>query len=192
MDVTPEHDDAPVARQAKLSFLGELSGFAVGIGAVYVAERACPQQTRALIEKLASKLGSWRRTSAAQERQLAHDIVDVAYMNVGGLVNMGTQFALRRHGQKPEAREPLAYDLGRVLSGRAGGTATALGTWALAKTLQPQLMQRSESGLGRLMGDRQRLAGLAISNGIQSVGALAGNIPAQLLYDKLIGHRQQR
>ena len=182
----PEKTD-PLRRQMGISALGELSGYAVGIGAVYAAESLCPRQTRACIEGLARKLGQSRGTSAAAQHDLAHKIVDVAVMNIGGCVNMATQFAMHRHAQPPEDRAPLLQDVGRIVSGRIAGTATAVGALALAETFQPVRMQRSTQTLSRLLGNHPRLAELALSNLVQSAGALVGNVPAQMLYDQLVG-----
>lgn len=193
---TPEDATASSAKQqTRQSILGEVTGYACGIGAVYVAEAMCPNQTRALIARLAESLGRWRGTSATVEAELARKVTDLAIMNVGGFVNMGTQFFWRRHQQSREERQPLPYELGRVMTGRIGGTITAFGTWALAETFAPRLMQAGQQRASKLMGDHAcsgQLAERAMGNLVQSVGALAGNIPAQLLYDRLLGHDKAR
>lgn len=178
--------------QLSISTLGEVTGYAIGIGAVYIAESLCPKQTRACIDGLAVKLGKSRGTSAVAQHDLAHKIVDVTVMNIGGFVNMATQFTLHRRAQNPEDRAPLAQDFGRVLTGRVAGTATAVGTLALAETFQPLRMKQSANALSRLMGNRPRLAELAVSNLVQSAGALVGNVPAQILYDDLVGTAKSR
>lgn len=187
--------ETPARRQVRTSFVGEISGFACSIGAVYVAERVCPQQTTRFIGRLAEQLGRWRGTSAAVEKALAHKVADVTLMHTGGLANMATQFIWRRRQQRPEERQPLAYDVGRVVTGRAGGTVTAISALALAETFAPKLMDQGEHGAGRLLGNRPgslRFAELALSSLVQSIGAMAGNVPAQLLYDKLLQRDRAR
>jgi hypothetical protein len=185
-------ENHPFRDQLSISTLGELSGYAVGIGAVYAAESLCPRQTRACIDGLAIRLGRSRGTSAAAQYALAHKVVDVAVMNLGGFVNMVTQFGLHRRTQPAKERAPLIQDIGRVISGRLAGTVTAVATLALAETFQPVRLARGTQGLSRLLGGRPRLAELALSNMIQSAGALVGNVPAQMLYDRLVGTGKTR
>lgn len=183
------------ATQTRRSLAGEITGYVCSIGAVYIAERACPAKTQALIASIAKHIGHGRGSSAAAEMALAKRIVDVGIMNIGGSANMLTQFAMRRHGQPKEDREALGYELGRVVTGRVGGTVTAVTALAMAETFAPRLMDFGERQGARLLRDRPwsaRFSELALSNAVQSVGALAGNIPAQLLYDRLMGRDPQR
>ena len=194
IDDIPEEPPTKAAKQLRASVLGEVTGFACAIGAVYIAERMTPHQTNQIIESIARRLGKWRGTNAEIEKKLAHKVVDVGLMNVGGVVNMATQFTLHRQQVPESEREPLSYDLGRVITGRIGGTATAIGTLALAETFAPKLMNHGTTGAGKLLGNSTksiRFAELALSNLVQSIGALAGNVPAQLLYDKVLGRDQK-
>ena len=155
------------------------------------AHHVFPKQSNDFIGKLAVKLGEWRGTSPVAQQILARQITDVTVMNIGGLANMGGQFALHRKGFDPKERSTVKSDFGRVITGRVAGTATAIGMVAIAKTLGPQAMKRSEQALSSLMGNSaksDRFVELFISNAIQSVGGIAGNVPAQLLYDKLVDH----
>ena len=192
-DTTPDSLPTETTKQVRASVVGEVTGFGCAIGAIYIAERVSPRQTAQLIESIARRLSKWRGTSVETEKQLAHKVVDVGLMNVGGMVNMGTQFAVHRAQLPQEERQPLSYDLGRVVTGRVGGTVTAISTLALAETLAPQLMSRGKMSGGKLLGNSSqniRFAELALSNLVQSIGALAGNVPAQLLYDKVLGREQ--
>jgi hypothetical protein len=186
-DITPV---TTVASQTRTSFIGESIGFACSLGAVYLTERACPELTRQANEKLAERLGTWRHTNAAKQKAMAEDVVDFAIMNVAGLVNMASQFAIRRHSQKPDERPPLGYELGRLATGRFAGTVTAAGALAFMKTNAPRLMNENTL-LGK--GPKNvRFAELALSNLVMSLGALGGNVPAQLLYDRLVGNEKTR
>lgn len=189
----PEPETTPVttvASQTRTSVIGESIGFACSIGAVYLTERAFPTLTHEITDKLAGKLGKWRHTSAAAQQTMAEDVVDFAIMNVAGLVNMATQFSIRRYSEKPEERAPLGYELGRIATGRLAGTATAAGALAFMKTNAPRLMNENTL-LGKGRG-RVRFTELALSNLVMSIGALGGNVPAQLLYDKLVGNEKTR
>jgi len=173
------------------SALGEVVGLTVSLGAVYFAHHLLPNQTRAVTHKIAEKLGHWRSTHAHEQALCARKIMDVTLMNIGGLSNMGVQFCLHRTSMKPEDRPPLALELGRLLGGRVAGTVTAIGTLALAQAHAPSTIMKSERQLSKLLGNTAttaRFSELFISDITQSVGALVGNVPAQILYDKLVGN----
>ena len=173
---------AAISHQARISVAGEMVGLAVSIGAVYAAERLAPRQLNAFTERLARALGEHRGTGSEQQLATARKIADFSIMNIGGLMNVGTQFALHRHAQPRDERAPLASDFGRVLTGRAVGTGTAGLALLMAEKYLP----------GRMLGHQSRLGELAISSLIQSAGALPGNISAQLLYDQLLGTHKSR
>ncbi len=188
----PDAAAKPLDRQTRISALGEVSGYAVGLGAVYLADYLLPKQKRGAIDWLARQLGRWHGTGGEAQQVLAGKIADVTVMNLGGLVNMGTQFTLHRHAQPSDERTPLGEELGRVLTGRVAGTATAVGALTLASTLLPGPLASVEAAAGKLLGNRPRLGALAVSNLVQSLGALMGNVPAQLLYDRLAGQEKNR
>lgn len=173
--------------QTRFSLIGEGVGFCVSMGAVYLAEFCCPNETRALTGSLAKQLGAWRGTSAVKEQELAKKIMDVTLMNIGGIANMGAQFGLHRYQTEQQELLPFGAELGRVLVGRVGGTATALGALAIAENCLPNLTNwgsRHPSAFAH--PSYARFTDLALNNLVQSAGALVGNIPAQLLYDKVV------
>ena len=116
-------------------------------------------------------------------------------MNIAGLSNMGMQFALHRTSMNPEDKPPLAHELGRLVAGRVVGTATAVSTLALAHTYTPKAMASTQHFGSKLLGNTaktDRFSELLLSNIIQSAGALVGNVPAQLLYDKVVGNTRSK
>jgi hypothetical protein len=75
------------------------------------------------------------------------------------------------------------------------GTATAVGTLAFARTYTPKAMAGGEHHLSKLLGNNAkslRFSELLLSNLVQSSGALAGNVPTQLLYDKVVGNQPNK
>jgi hypothetical protein len=179
----------PLLRQVATSALGEVAAFSIAIGAVYVTEHLFPKQTQAFVSRLAEHLGRWRGVSPETQHVLAKRILDVGVMNIGGTVNMGVQFTMRRINQKPEEKTPLLYELGRLAAGRIIGTATAFSALALMHSHASSWINKTERGLTNRLGGAARdarLSELLVSNTVQSVGAIAGNVPAQLLYDRLV------
>ena len=171
------------------SGLGELVGIAVSLGTVYFANHLLPNQTRAATQMVARILGKWRGTQAQAQEICAHKIMDVTLMNIGGLSNMVAQFALHRTSIAPDDRQPLAHEIGRLFTGRVVGTITAIGTLALTQKNAPSAMKKSEQRLSKLLGSTtasSRFSELFVSDIIQSAGAIAGNAPAQILFDKLV------
>jgi hypothetical protein len=184
---------APSTKAASTQFLhsglGEVVGIAVSLGAVYFANHLLPNQTRVATQMVARTLGKWRGTPMHQQEICARKIIDVTLMNIGGLSNMGAQFALHRTSIAPEDRPPLTHELGRLFTGRVVGTITAIGTLALTQKNAPLAMKSTEQRLSRFLGNTaasSRFSELFISDIIQSVGAVAGNAPAQILFDKLV------
>jgi len=180
-------DPKPFARQLGISAFSEMLGLGVSIGAVYGAHYAAPQQTRALIHRLAGMLGRYHGSAAEHHLASAQKIADFTLMNIGGLMNMGSQFAMHRYTQPPEERAPLAQELGRVLSGRLAGTLGAGVALVAAEHWTPRAMDRMERVAGKALGNHPRLGELGVSSLVQSVGALPGNVAVQLLYDKITG-----
>lgn len=179
----------PVARQFASSALGEIVAFSLAIGAVYVSDRLFPKQIESVVARIARSLGQWRDTSPEMQTELAKKIFDVGIMNMAGISGMAVQFGMRRAHQKPEEKTPFWYEAGRLAVGRLAGTITAIGTLALMTTRTPGLMKGMESGISKQLGTNahsDRLAELFVSNAVQTVGAIAGNAPAQLLYDRLV------
>lgn len=196
MDESTPNATAPtptsLARQTGISTLGEIAGLVVSIGAVYGAEYLAPHQTRGFIQRLARALSHHRGESIESQFVTAHKIADFAIMNVGGMVNMSTQFALHRYCQSPEERPPLGHGLGRVLAGRLVGTVTAGSALVLAECHAPQGLESVKQRMGTMLGNHRRLGELTTSSVIQSAGALPGNVAAQLLYDRLTGNDKSR
>ncbi len=184
---------APPTKAASIQFLhsglGELVGIVVSLGAVYFANHLLPNQTRAATQMVARTLGKWRGTHAHEQEICARKIMDVTLMNIGGLSNMSAQFALHRTSIAPDDRPPLAHELGRLFTGRVVGTVTAIGTLALTQKNAPSAMKKTEQHLSKCFGSTtasNRFSELLVSDIIQSVGAVAGNAPAQILFDKLV------
>lgn len=194
MDQSDQYKPATtsLANQAAISAMGEILGLAVSIGAVYGAERVAPAQTRNLIQRVAKTLSQSRGGSVESQLANAQKIADFTIMNMGGFVNMGTQFALHRYWQAPPERLSLGYEFGRVLTGRLVGTVTAGSALWLAESRVPHGMDRVERRMGSLLGNHPRLGELATSSLLQSAGALPGSIGAQLLYDRLTHAGQYR
>lgn len=187
----PEATQKAAASQLLHSALGEVVGLSVSLGAVYVANHLFPGQTRWATKKIAERLGTWRGTAPTEQLACAGKIMDVTLMNIGGLSNMATQFTLHRQAMKPEDRQPLGYDLGRLLAGRVAGTATSIGTLALTQKHMSSRMFRSERRVSDILGGgaaSDRFAELFVSDIIQSIGAMPGNVTAQLLYDHVVGN----
>ncbi len=179
----------PALLQAAQTTLGELTGFAVSIGAVYASERLCPNQVRRFTESLAKKLGEWRKLPVSSQEILAQKITDIGLMQMGGIANLGVQFSVRRSAQHEDEKQSLPYEIGRLLAGRFTGTATAMMTLAAVETKTPKLMQGGERVISRMLGHcrgSERFAELVMSNAVQTAGGMMGNAPAQLLYDKLL------
>ncbi|MEJ0010432.1 MAG: hypothetical protein WDN72_08030 [Alphaproteobacteria bacterium] len=184
-----------VRQQFKYSALGEMTGFTMALGAVYLADVACPRQTQAFVRHLGGLLGKWRGTGAEAQHLLAEKITDVALMNIGGAANVALQYGLRRHDLAPDQRRSTPYEIGRLIVGRSIGTATALGSFTLAETMMPARMRAAEIWGGKLMGGSavaEKFAGRILSDAIQSVAAVFGNIPGQVLYDKVLGRSPSR
>jgi hypothetical protein len=96
---------------------------------------------------------------------------------------------------KPEDKPPLAYELGRLITGRVVGTVTAIGALAFARIHAPKAMAGGEHRISNIFGNNAtslRFSELLLSNIVQSAGALAGNVPAQLLYDKVVGNQLKK
>jgi len=179
----------PVFCQFGTSALGEVAAFSIALGAVYMSERMFPKQMKVFISRLAEQLGNWRGTSADSNTVLAKQIIDVGIMNVAGASGMAVQFGVRRSLQTPEEKKPLGYEAGRLATGRIVGTATAVGALAFVSSKAPYFMKIMQSGISKGTGDSarsERFAELFVSNAVQSVGAVAGNAPAQLIYDHLV------
>ena len=184
----------PVFQQVKNSVLGETVAFSVALGAVYASERLLPKQVETLVAYLAKKIGAWRGTSAEQQTILAKKIYDVGIMNIAGISGMAVQFGIRRTHQKPEERNTLGYELARLGTGRIAGTLTALSALGLMNMRAPKLMQKMEKGLSAKFGGSKtsdRIAELAVSNAVQSAGAVPGNSLAQILFDQIVPHQKK-
>ena len=171
----------PLLKQARISLVSECAAIAVSLCAVYAAEGIFPEHMEAASATLARQLGRWKNTPGAVQEPLARRLTDAAVMNIGGVANMGLQFALHRQEQPKEERLPLAQEAGRLLSGRAAGTLGAFTALALASPHLPTA-QASDTA----SASKRRFTELVTNNAIQSLGALAGNIPAQVLYDRLV------
>ena len=191
------------ARQVGTTLLGEVVATAVSIGAVYAKDYLFHDQNEKAAAGIANIIARYRGTSGAVELKLAGEILDITAMHLGGLANVTTQFALRRAQQSPETRTSFLYEAGRLLFGRCAGTVTSIGTLALAKSQAPGAMRYGEGKMESLVGAvgkltrlapneamHTRLAELMVSNLVQSAGAVAGNAPAQLLFDKLMQPKQ--
>lgn len=183
---------ASVAQQAFVSAVGEIVGLTVSIGAVYCAEHLAPRQMQSLTQRLARTLGKHAGDSHEQQLAAARKIADFSIMNMGGLMNMSTQFALHRHAQSADERAPLARDLGRVITGRMAGTVTAGLSLLMAEKHLPGGMDKVERRVGQIFGRSARLGELVTSSLVQSAGALPGNVSAQLLYDRLFETKKSR
>lgn len=196
---------SPVFAQAKTSgahqilntALGEVVATAVSIGAVYVKDHLFPGQTERATQAIAKILGGWRETSPETQQALAAKILDVTAMHLGGLANMVTQFALRRARQPKAEQTPFLYEVGRLLFGRAAGTVMSIGTLALAESQAPDAMRQGEAkiasaldAVGKIVRiedkHKARLSELLVSSLVQSAGAMVGNAPAQLLFDRIV------
>jgi hypothetical protein len=196
---TSDAPEIPVSKKisAQLwhSTLGEIASHAVSIGAVYATHHLLPNQTQAATQKLAKAFGKMRSTSTQEQLNLAKEVMDFTLANIAGTSNMGVQFIMHRRSMKPEDKPPLPHELGRVILGRIAGTITCGGTLALAKTHAPKAMLGTEHQISKLLGNTKatdRFSELLLSNIVQSAGALAGNVPSQLLYDKLVGNQHKK
>lgn len=191
VEVTPKAASSQLLHSA----LGEVVGLSVSLGAVYVANHMFPGQTKWATKKIAERLGTWRGTAPTEQLACASKIMDVTLMNIGGISNMATQFTLHRHATNPEDRQPLGHDIGRLLAGRVAGTVTSIGSLAFAQKHMPSGIGKSERRISDVMGKgpaAERFAELFISDIIQSIGAIPGNVSAQLLYDQIVGNAHKR
>ncbi len=179
----------PLKRQVTISAVGEMVAFTLAIGAVYVSERMMPKQTEAFVQEIAGQMAKWRGASVESQKLCAKKILDVAIMNMAGATGMAAQFGIRRAHQKEEDKMPLWYEASRLLTGRVVGTFTALSTLALMETRAPKWMRKMEGSVSK--GTNDRFGELLVSNSVQTVGAIVGNAPAQLLYDHLVNPPQK-
>jgi hypothetical protein len=195
VELQPTFVPTSVMSQTMQTIVGEITGSILAIGAVYIAERGCPKHTEAFIESLAHKIGQWRGLPAHTQQKLAKEITDFGVMNLGSGANLAVQLGMRWGTRKPEEERSFAYEVPRLAVGRIGGTITAAGGLALAKTFAPRLMEGSASPAVRLFGGgltAQWLGKQVMSNLVQSAAALPGNVPAQLLFDHLLGRDKQQ
>lgn len=189
---TELHESA--TRQLRNTALGEMTAFSIAIGAVYASEMLLPKHTQALVARLAEHLGQWRGVSAETQTGFAQKILDVGIMNMAGASSFAVQFGLRRSYQSAEEKTPLWYEAGRLVAGRIVGTMTAIGALAVMGTKAPGVMRHMETGMSGKLGANihaDRFAELFVSNAVQSLGAIAGNAPAQLLYDHVVNPPKQ-
>jgi hypothetical protein len=117
-------------------------------------------------------------------------------MNIGGVANLSTQFALRRSQMSEDEKRPLGLELGRLITGRLAGTAGAALALTCAElhgvnTKITGSIARKIPFLDKIHIEGTSLSALFASDLIQSIGAIGPNILAQQLYDRVASDCQQ-
>lgn len=186
----------------KNAVFGEVVGHSVAIGAVYMPHYMAPDFEQKMTDGIATQLASFKHTDAKSETKNAEILKDDVLMQLAGLSNFGTQLWQHRRGLAPDAQHSWGSDIGRMVSGRVGGTVTSLVGEFAARQFAPHLTESIEENtaggihwVSHMIGynkhqrpsrEEKHASDIVFSNTIQTLFALPGNVGMQQLYEKVI------
>lgn len=132
-----------IVKTALNALAGEAVGHTVAIGAVYVLPPVLPGVDKALHNVFRKAIASWRGTPEEKQEEPARIAKDVAVMQTAGLSNFVTQLALLR--QDRSAARSMGHDMGRLVSGRVGGTVASLAAEYAMREFMPGVTRAVEN-----------------------------------------------